>query len=57
MEGAQLLLEQWAAKAQQGSRRGDRRRWVRGGDAREGVAELGKSARATVRTVLVQAGA
>jgi hypothetical protein len=42
MEGAQLLLEQRAAKAQQGGRRGERWRWVRGGDTREGVAELGK---------------
>jgi hypothetical protein len=54
MEGAQLLLEQRAARAQQGGRRGGRRRWIRGGNTREGVVELGKSARATVRTVLVQ---
>nr|AAV64221.1 uce2 [Zea mays] len=47
MEGAQLLLEQRAARAQQGGGRGGR-------DDGEGLVALGKGARETVRTILVQ---
>jgi hypothetical protein len=53
MEGVQLTLEQRAAGAQQGGRRGGRWRW---GGAREGCTRERDCALRNVCTVLVQVG-
>jgi hypothetical protein len=56
MERAQLTLEQRAAGAQQGNRRGGRRRWRRCGDAGEGCTRERDCALCNACTVLVQVG-
>jgi hypothetical protein len=56
VEGAQLTLEQRAVGAEQGGRRGEWRRWRRGGGAGEGRTCERDCALRNACTVLVQVG-